>query len=587
MMRSLAGAAAVGALFRRLLSWIAALAAALAAALLVGVSPAQSAPADDSATLILHNGKVVTVDSTFAVAEAIAVAGDRIVAVGRDEAILVRKGSDTLVIDLEGRTVIPGLIDNHIHFIRATEYWTQEARLDGVTSRERALDIIAAKAAALPDGEWVLTLGGWHEDQFIGDRQGFMRSELDRIAPDNPAFIQSKYEHAYVNSAWLDAMGFPLTASESYLEESAGLAADVVRDRNGVATGLLDGGFWMIRRAIARFPEVGPAEQLERIKAAMRDFNALGLTAVYDPGGMGISPESYTRLAEVADRKAGTLRVFHTLWGGIDVETRSDVEALVAKLDANTPFQGTPWLDMIALGEVYYPPFHFDNFTRRVSPDEETIGNAEDILHAAAKGGWSVQTHAVRPATIDGILDVAEAVHACQPVRPLRWTITHADKIGGPQIKRARTLGMHLQLRSQRLIGGLAEMFAEHGDAVYRMPPLREVEESGIAYGLGSDGTKAAQINPFSSLWWAVTGKMLNGEVITRETLTREEALIAHTRSNAEMVFQEANLGSIAPGLLADMVVLDRDYLTVPLDDIRNIRPVATIVGGDVVYRRQ
>jgi predicted amidohydrolase YtcJ len=116
------------------------------------------------------------------------------------------------------------------------------------------------------------------------------------------------------------------------------------------------------------------------------------------------------------------------------------------------------------------------------------------------------------------------------------------------------------------------------------MPPLRMVQESGVSYGLGTDGTKAAQINPFVTLWWAITGKALNGEVIQHQTLTREEALIATTRANALLMFQEQNIGAIKPGLLADMLVLDRDYLTAPVDEIKDIRPVATIVGGQIVY---
>ena len=112
------------------------------------------------------------------------------------------------------------------------------------------------------------------------------------------------------------------------------------------------------------------------------------------------------------------------------------------------------------------------------------------------------------------------------------------------------------------------------------MPPLRLVQDSGIPFGLGTDGTKANQISPFVTLWWAVTGRALNGEVVMRQTLTREEALIAHTRSNAYLMFEEGYIGSIKAGLLADMVVLDRDYLTVPEEQIKDIRPVATIVGG-------
>ena len=143
---------------------------------------------------------------------------------------------------------------------------------------------------------------------------------------------------------------------------------------------------------------------------------------------------------------------------------------------------------------------------------------------------------------------------------------------------------MNIQLRSNMVMGGREQVFETFGDSAYHMPPLRLVQESGVSYGLGTDGTKAAQINPFVTLWWAITGKALNGEVIQHQTLTREEALIATTRANALLMFQEQNIGAIKPGLLADMLVLDRDYLTAPVDEIKDIRPVATIVGGQIVY---
>ena len=143
---------------------------------------------------------------------------------------------------------------------------------------------------------------------------------------------------------------------------------------------------------------------------------------------------------------------------------------------------------------------------------------------------------------------------------------------------------MNILLRSNMVMNDRQPVFDAFGDAAYDMPPLRMIQDSGVTYGLGTDGTKAAQINPFVTLWWAVTGKALNGDVIQHQTLTREEALIAHTRGNALAMFQEQNLGAIKPGLLADMLVLDRDYLTVPADEIKDIRPVTTIVGGQVVY---
>jgi hypothetical protein len=185
-----------------------------------------------------------------------------------------------------------------------------------------------------------------------------------------------------------------------------------------------------------------------------------------------------------------------------------------------------------------------------------------------------VQTHSVTTGGLALVLDAYEQADKLRPIRPLRWSVTHAEGITPKQIERARRLGVTVQLRSQSVIR----------DSRATVAPLRLLQDSGLSWGLGTDGTRAAQINPFTSLWWAVTGRSLGGAQLLDEPLTREEALIAHTRSNAQLVFRENYLGSIRPGLLADLLVLDRDYLTVPDDEIRDIRPAATIVGGDIVH---
>jgi predicted amidohydrolase YtcJ len=242
-------------------------------------------------------------------------------------------------------------------------------------------------------------------------------------------------------------------------------------------------------------------------------------------------------------------------------------------------------VDMFTVGEIYYTPFHWDSLFDPTSPTADDIAAARSILTAAAAGGWSVQTHASQPETIDLLLDLMTEINMEYPLRQLRWSVTHADLVGIEQIERMRHLGMNLQMRSISVLmqPRRYRLIDELGEAGYHVPPLRLIQESGIPFGLGTDGTKAAQVNPFVTLWWAVTGQALNGEVVLRETLSREEALIAHTRSNAYLMFQESSTGSIKPGLLADLVVLDRDYLTVPVAEIKEILPIATIVGGRVV----
>ncbi|HSG65958.1 MAG TPA: amidohydrolase family protein [Gammaproteobacteria bacterium] len=544
---------------------------------------AAPALAQQAPDLLLLNGKIVTVDEQFSIRQAVAIRGERIVAVGDSERLRASAGPATRIVDLGGRTVIPGLIDNHNHVIRATEYWPNEARLDGVTSRADALARLAAKEAALAEGDWLMTLGGWIETQFTDSRADLTLAELDAIAPDRPAFVQAVYDHAYGNTAWFEAMGIPLVLDAASRRAATGLGARVLRDAQGRITGRLDGGFPMIALAIERFPPVPAERQTAAIRTAFGYLNGIGLTSVFDPGGLGIKQESYGRIAALANAGELTVRIFHTLSAGVPA-TPEEARALVERIETARPFQGSDAFDLIAMGEIYYGPFHWDNELepRRPTAEDNAVGRA--ILTAAAAGGWSVQTHSMQPETIDNLLDVIASINADFPLRQLRWSVTHADNIGAPEIERVRALGMNLQLRSISVLGNRAAVFERFGDAAYHMPPLRLVQDSGVPFGLGTDGTKAGQIDPFVTLWWAVTGRALNGQVVLEETLTREEALIAHTRSNAYLMFQEGRLGALKPGLLADLLVLDRDYLTVPADEIKSIRPVATLVGGRLVH---
>ena len=532
---------------------------------------------------IYLNGKIVTVDDYWSIEEAVAVRGNAIQAVGSNQEIGALKGESTLVLDLQGRTVIPGLIDNHNHVVRATEYWPNDARLDGVTSRSEALDVLKAKADKLPPGEWLMSLGGWAESQFSDSRRDFTLTELDALSTDRPVFLQSVYHHAYGNTTWFNAMGIPLNASNPEQEEATGLASYVLRDDQGNVTGRLNGGFPMIALAISHFPAVPAEKQAEAIKTAMTFLNSIGLTAIYDPGGVGIKQESYERIRQMSASEGIPVRVFHTLNTDVPREPEQARE-FIERIKATRPFQGNVAMDMIAMGEIYYGPFHWDNILNAVAPSDADIDIGKELLMAAAAGGWPVQTHAMQHQTIDVLLDVFEEVNQEHPMRQLRWSIAHADNISPEQFERARHLGLNLQLRSTPVLGDRASIVEKFGDASYQMPPLRKVQESGIPFGLGSDGTKANQINPFVTLWWAVSGKALNGDVVTHQTLSREEALIAHTRSNAYLIFQESRLGAIKPGLRADMLVLDRDYLSVPVDEIKDIRPVATIVDGETVF---
>src|SRR6266540_3118927 len=205
------------------------------------------------------------------------------------------------------------------------------------------------------------------------------------------------------------------------------------------------------------------------------------------------------------------------------------------------------------------------------------------IAHAVAEGGMFLNAHVEMENAIDAYLDEYEAINKVEPIKGLRWAFSHLDQVTDVQLARMKRLGMYAGLHSRPLIQG-ALMHKVHGERAWDMPPFRRVQASGIVWGLGSDATAVTTSNPFYTLGLAVTGRMVGGRQVNRQTITREEALIAHTRANAYFLFQESNLGSLVRGKYADLLVLDRDYLAVPEDEIKDIRPLLTMVGGRIVH---
>ncbi len=454
----------------------------------VAIVCSKAASAQTPADIVLLNGKVITVDDRFTIAEALAIKGERILAVGSNAEVEKHKGPHTRVVDLNHRTVIPGLIDNHAHYMRAAEYWHREVRLDGVTSHREALDLIKHKAAESKPGEWVVVLGGWSEEQFVDEPRGFSRAELDGIAPNNPVALQLFYFRVYASTAALKAMGIEPTTSD-----------------------------------------------LTGIKIEKDDKGQL------------------------------------------------TVENLIVRMAQIKPFQGDDWFDLTGYGETLYFPLHDALLAKAANPSAEALQLWQRLGLALAKNGIHLNVHAQLRGSIEGFLTAMEAINKERPIKGLRWTFSHLDQAQAQDLERMKRLDIYAQIHSRPTIQG-ALMFKVHGDLTYDMPPLRLIQDSGIPWGLGSDATAVTPSSPFTTLWWAVTGKMIGGKQVLRQTISREEALIAHTRANAAFLFQEGNLGSLAPGKYADLLVLDRDYLTVPADEILGIKPLLTMVGGKMVY---
>jgi predicted amidohydrolase YtcJ len=246
-------------------------------------------------------------------------------------------------------------------------------------------------------------------------------------------------------------------------------------------------------------------------------------------------------------------------------------------------FQGDQYIDNVFFGESVYTPLHDPMFALKSDPKPDQLVQWRRMAMEIAKAGMPLHVHAELHDTIDAFLDQIEAVNKEYPVKNLRWTLAHINQINAAQLERMKKLGMYAAVHPWAVING-AIMHEGFGEGAYDMPPLATIQNSGIVWGLGTDATAANQTLPFMTLYFAVTGKMAGGTKVIRQTISREDALIAHTRKNAFFVFQENNLGSIQPGKLADLVALDRDYLTIPADQIKDIRPVLTMVGGRIVY---
>jgi predicted amidohydrolase YtcJ len=542
---------------------------AFAVAALVGASiviEAQQAAPD----IILTNGKIVTVDDTFSIAQAVAVRGDRIVAVGTNQDITRLAGPATRRIDLRGRSVMPGFIDNHAHFQEEGAYWSLELRFDGITSRKQAWDLLQAKAKASGPGKWVYNLGGWSPDQFVEDKKLPTRDELDKYSPDNPVFLQASRAETFINSKAIEMLGLE-KMNEPW----------IMRDAKGRATGVIGGGGGGRVRDAANFLDAPngaranlPADVIRASSIAMlNDLNKAGLTA---SGGACQFEELHHEL------KRMRFFCFNTAPGGRGAGAVEKQLALVPTLKYH---DGDEWIDHTNWGENFVGGGADDLYSATQQPVTQAAWDQfGNFARVVAKNGIQAFLHTQTTEAIEGKLTQLERLQKeGVSVRPLRWMLMHMEGVTPPQIERMKKLNLIIGVHPREMTtGGL--LHRVHGDKAFAMPPLKEIQDSGIKWGLGTDAFEVNQFRPFQTLYWAVTGKMVGGTVVNTHPTTREAALIAHTKTNAYILFRENELGSIQSGYFADLVVTDKDYLTVPVEQIKDITSVLTMVGGKIVY---
>ena len=368
---------------------------------------ASPAVAAETVDLVLVNGKIVTVDDRFTIAQAVAIKGERIVAVGSTADVRKLAASErTKVIDLSGRTVIPGLIDNHAHWIRAAEH--DELRFDGVTSRKQALTMLAERVRRAKPGEWIVTLGGWSEEQFTDDPRGFPLEELDRIAPNNPVVLQAIYRHSYLNTAALKAAQI----DEATPDPRGG---KIEKDASGKLTGMVSGAGGVAFVA-AKIPLPEKEQWLAQARKARRGAELDGHHGLARRGRPRHGRQALRALSRARRAAASSTRARSGRRSGSRRRPR-EVDKVLAEIPQQKPFQGNDYFDNVGWGESVYAPLTTQLLSPASNTKPEDLAQMRRIARALAQRGLYVNSHVEMTAAIDAFLDVYEELNRDAPIK--------------------------------------------------------------------------------------------------------------------------------------------------------------------------
>jgi predicted amidohydrolase YtcJ len=533
-----------------------------------------------NADLVLYNARFSTLDRNNPSPEAVAIADGRFLSVGSARDVEATAGATTKRVDLQGRRVIPGLIDSHMHIIRSGLSYNLELRWDGVRSLSTALRMLKAQVDRTPAPQWVRVVGGFTEHQFAEKRLPTI-DELNAIAPDTPVFILHLYDRALLNGAALRAVGYNKATANPP-------GGEIVRDRNGNPTGLLlaQPNAAILYATLAKGPKLPEEYQKNSSRHFMREVNRLGVTGVIDAGG-GFQnyPEDYRIIEELHAAGELTVRIAYNLFTQKPKEELADFRNWASMVK---PGQGDDYYRHNGAGEMLvYSAADFEDF-RVARPDlpASMETELEPVVRLLAERRWPWRLHATYDETISRALDVYERVNRDTPLDGLHWFFDHCETISDRNIDRIAELGGGIAIQHRMAFQG--EYFVERYGraAAERTPPIQRMLKSGLPVGGGTDATRVASYNPWVSLSWLVTGKTVGGLNLYRasQTLDREQALRLWTEANTWFSGEGGKKGQIKVGQLADLAVLSDDYFNVVEDRIADITSVLTLLGGKPVH---
>jgi predicted amidohydrolase YtcJ len=523
-----------------------------------------------TADTVLLNGKILTVDSQFSTQEALAIRDGKILATGKTADMRKLAGTGTRVIDLQGRTVIPGLIDSHLHGIRAALSFSTEVNWIGAASLDDALGRITQSARTMKPGAWLIVAGGWNVQQ-LKDKRLPTQAELTAAAPNNPVYVQLGYGWALMTAPGFKALNI---TSETDLPSGGRFE----KGPDGKPTGAIVGGQNAIIALFDKLPKPSPEDEVAGTKLFFRELNRLGMTGFVDPGGNNLFPTDYPALFKVWRDGQMTVRVAFALNGQTPGKEFEEYQDLTRLLPMGF---GDDMLKFNGIGERI--TWDMNNNARPTAAQKDRY---YEIIKWAAQQRMALTMHWNSEASVDELLTLFEKLNREVPITDLRWSIAHLNDASEKSLRRMKALGMGWTVQDAMYFGGDQFVQQNGAAAARRVPPVNTAAQIGVPVGAGTDAHRVASYNPFTALQWFLDGKTVGGTAIRgpEETPSRADALRFYTIGSAWFSRDEKKRGSLEAGKFADLAVLSKDYMTAPVDQIGLIESVLTMVGGKIVY---
>ncbi len=548
------------------------------------------------ADLILRNGRIVTVNDSFEIVEAMAVEGDRILAVGTDADVMQLAGTETEVIDLAGRMVLPGLMDSHVHASGASVYEFDHA-IPVMETVADVLTYVGSRTHVLPEGEWIVI-----SQVFITrlrDQRFPTRAELDSVAPKHPVYFRTGPD------ASLNSLALELSGIDRDFRIPDGEPGKIERDENGEPTGII--------RAAGRFvnPQSSGSspstdERREHLRQLLADYNSVGITSISE---RSVSPSTLELYEDLRERNELTCRSF-LCWS---VSPNGDWDAIVESIQAAVDHPAHMENDWVWLrgvkvfldggmltGSAYMrQPWGVSRIYAIDDPTYQGVLQIEperlyEVAKLSLENDLQFTAHAVGDGAVHALIDAYRRINEEFPIREHRPCITHCNFMSEEAIASMRELGIVADLQPAWLWLDGKTLTDHFGDErLTWFQPYRSLIDADVVVGGGSDHMQRIgsmrsvnPYNPWLGMWIALSRQVrgMDDVIHAEQCIAREEALRLYTIQNAFLMFAEKDRGSLEPGKLADFIIIDRDYLECPLDEVREIQVQATYVGGARVF---